>query len=178
VLTAYALFSEHGLQAVGVDRIIAEAGVAKTTLYRHFPSKDALAVAAIDHHRQVWTRDWLQRTIADGGGTPVEQLLAIFDALEHWFGDPAYQGCFFVNVLVERHDRDTAVGAAAVAGLAEVREWLRDLTERAGAIDPDGLALHLQMLMLGAILATSAGYPDAAARARDAAALMLGAWRT
>src|SRR6266849_9807127 len=83
--TAYGLFKRHGLQAVGVDRIVAEAGVAKTTLYRHFPSKDDLAVAVLRHHEDVWTKGWLEQTIAHRGTTAGARLLGLFDAFDEWF---------------------------------------------------------------------------------------------
>ena len=66
--TAYELFRRHSLNAVGVDRIVAEAGVAKTTLYRHFPSKDELAASVLRHHEGVWTRGWLEQSL----GPPTE----------------------------------------------------------------------------------------------------------
>src|SRR5947209_19975915 len=77
--TAYGLFQRNTLNTVGVDRIVAEADVAKTTLYRHFPSKEELAVSVLRHHEDVWTRDWLGRAIEDHGGTAGARLLAIFD---------------------------------------------------------------------------------------------------
>ena len=58
--TAYELFHRHSLHTVGVDRIVAEAGVAKTTLYRHFPSKDELAVSVLARHQDVWLTGWLE----------------------------------------------------------------------------------------------------------------------
>src|SRR5438876_8624381 len=83
--TAYQLFQRHGLHGVGVDRIVAEADVAKTTLYRHFASKDDLVTAVLEHHRQVWTKDWLQAEIERRSTTPAGQLLALFDAFDSWF---------------------------------------------------------------------------------------------
>ena len=76
--TAYELFTRHGLVAVGVDRIVAEAGVAKTTLYRHFGSKDGLAVAVLLRHEELWTRKWLEpeaaRLARAPGGSPARDL--------------------------------------------------------------------------------------------------------
>src|SRR5438128_2116309 len=80
LLTAYELFRSRGVTAVGVDRIVADAGVAKTTLYRHFRSKEELVLAVLDRHEQLWTHEWFERVSLDGGRTPQAQLLAIFDA--------------------------------------------------------------------------------------------------
>src|SRR5215471_12281117 len=83
--TAYDLFSRHGVRAVGVDTIIAESGVAKMTLYRHFASKDELVLAFMDAREQRWTRDWVEAESARRSSTPAEQLLAVFDLFDEWF---------------------------------------------------------------------------------------------
>src|SRR3954468_18483850 len=77
--TAYELFSRHGTRAVGVDRIIAECGIAEMTLYRNFPSKDALILAFLERRDELWTRAWLQAEAQRRGAPPAERLLAIFD---------------------------------------------------------------------------------------------------
>jgi AcrR family transcriptional regulator len=68
--TAYRLFSRHGTRAVGVDRIIAESGVAKMTLYRNFASKDDLILAFLELREERWTRGWLQDTVEARAATP------------------------------------------------------------------------------------------------------------
>src|SRR5216684_7906394 len=83
--TAYELFSRHGIRAVGVDTLAARAGVAKMTLYRHYPSKEALALAFLRRREELWTRSWLQREVKRRGGTSGERLLAIFDVFDKWF---------------------------------------------------------------------------------------------
>src|SRR2546426_10236523 len=93
--TAYGLFQRNTLNTVGVDRIVAEADVAKTTLYRHFPSKDDLAVSVLRHHEDVWTRGWLEQEIGRRGTTAGARLLGIFDAFDEWFQRDDYEGCLF-----------------------------------------------------------------------------------
>jgi AcrR family transcriptional regulator len=83
--TAYALFSRRGIQAVGVDEVIARAGVAKATLYRHFTSKDELVLAFRQRREQLWTIQLVERQSELRGGTPEERLLAIFDVFHDWF---------------------------------------------------------------------------------------------
>jgi AcrR family transcriptional regulator len=170
---AYELFCEHGVQATGVDRIIAEAGVAKMSLYRHFGSKTELVLAALELRDELWTRGWLEREARQRGATPEARLLAIFDAFDEWFRRDDYESCLFTTALLESHDRTSPIGAAAASGLADVRTFLGALAEEAGARDPDGLARLLQIIMLGAIVAASAGDLDAAGRARAAAVLVL-----
>src|SRR3954462_9993225 len=91
--TAYELFSRHGTRAVDVDRIIAECGIAKMTLYRNFPSKDELILAFLERRDERWTRAWLQAEAQRRGATPAQQLLAIFDTFEGWFARDDFEGC-------------------------------------------------------------------------------------
>jgi AcrR family transcriptional regulator len=171
--TAYSLFQHNTLNTVGVDRIVAEADVAKTTLYRHFSSKDGLAVSVLRHHEDVWTRDWLEQAIERHGETPGARLLGIFDAFDDWFRRDDYEGCLFARALLETRDPANPVRAAAAAGLEHVRALIRRLAEDAGVHDPDAFALQVQMLLLGATVAAVYGDVDAAQQARDVARLLL-----
>jgi AcrR family transcriptional regulator len=173
VRTAHALFHRNTLNTVGVDRIVAEAGVAKTTLYRHFSSKDGLAVSVLRHHEDVWTRDWLEQAIERHGETPGARLLGIFDAFDDWFRRDDYEGCLFARTLLETRDPASPVRTAAAAGLERVRALIRGLAEDADAHDPDAFALQIQMLLLGATVAAVYGDRDAAQQARDVARLLL-----
>jgi AcrR family transcriptional regulator len=170
---AYDLFCRHGVQATGVDRIAAEAGVAKMTLYRLFSSKEELVLAAFELREERWTRGWLQRESRQRGGTAKAQLLAIFDIFDEWFRRDDYESCLFINSLLESHDRTTPMGAAATRGVLVARLFVRELAEEAGARDPDGLAHQWQILMMGSIIAAMAGDVEAATRARAAALLIL-----
>jgi AcrR family transcriptional regulator len=171
--TAYELFGREGVRAVGIDRVIAEAGVAKMTLYRHFPSKEALVVAVLKLREQRWTFDWLVRVVEARADTPKGRLLAFFDAFDDWFRRDDYEACLFINALLETRDRNTPTGEAAVAGLATIRSILSRLAKEAGVADPDAFAHTWQILMSGSIVHAAQGVPDAARLARDAAALVL-----
>ena len=107
--TAYELFSRHGTRAVGVDRIVAEAGAAKMTLYRNFASKDELIVAFLDAREQRWLRDWLIAEVEARATAPDERLLTIFDVFGEWFALPDFEGCSFINVMLEIDDREDVV---------------------------------------------------------------------
>jgi AcrR family transcriptional regulator len=172
LLTAYELFRSHGVNAVGVDRIVAEARVAKTTLYRHYGSKDDLVIAVLRRHDQVWTLDWLAKEAKARGETPSAQLMAIFDAFDDWFHQATYQGCLATNTLLEIHDRSEQIRAEALARMADVRAFVRGLAQEAGVDDPD-FPLRMQLLMWGAIVGAVNGHVDAARHAREIAALLL-----
>jgi AcrR family transcriptional regulator len=171
--TAYELFSRHGTRAVGVDRIIAECGIAKMTLYRNFPSKDDLIMAFLEQRQERWGRAWLQAEAERRGRTPAERLLAIFDVFEEWFGRPDFEGCSFINVMLEVVDADSPVRQATVRHLAAIRDFVRGLADEAGIHEPDGFARQWHILMKGAIVSAAEGDVEAAGRARQLGALLL-----
>ena len=170
--TAYDLFSRHGTRAVGVDRIIAESGVAKMTLYRNFVSKDDLILAFLERREELWTRAWLQAEVEQRATTPVGRLLAIFDTFGDWFALDGFEGCSFINVMLELPEPGP-VRAAAVRHLAEIRAFLSGLAEQAGIADPDAFARQWHILMKGSIVAAAEGDTQAAARAHELGTLLL-----
>ena len=171
--TAYELFSRHGIRAVGIDRIISESGVAKMSLYRNFRSKDELVVAFLAEREQRWTRDWLQAEAQRRGENGAERLLAIFDVFAEWFAQPDFEGCSFINVLLEFTDANHPVRCASVGHLANIRGYLREFAEQAGVEDPNALASQWHILMKGSIVAAGEGDTEAAERARRLGELLL-----
>jgi AcrR family transcriptional regulator len=171
--TAYELFSRHGTRAVGVDRIIAESGIAKMTLYRNFASKDDLILAFLERRDELWTRAWLQAETQRRGTTAAQSLLAIFDTFEDWFARADFEGCAFINVMLELDDRDNPVRQATVRHLATIRGFVRDLATEAGIADTDGFARQWHILMKGCIVTAAEGDVAAAARARQLGTLLL-----
>jgi AcrR family transcriptional regulator len=103
--TAYQLFSRRGVRDVGIDEVIERAGVAKATLYRHFPSKNDLVLAFLERREQRWTLGLVEAEARRRGATPEERLLAIFDIFDDWFHRDDFDTCSFINVLVEIHHR-------------------------------------------------------------------------
>ena len=171
--TAYELFTRYGLVAVGVDRIVAEAGVAKTTLYRHFRSKDALAVAVLERHEQLWTRKWLEPEALRLASSSEDGPIAIFDALEEWFGQADYEGCLFINALLETRDHSSPARKAAIAAIENVYEVVQRLLRGAGVLDSAAVAHQIQVLMRGSIVAALEGQVDAVKQGRVAAERLL-----
>jgi AcrR family transcriptional regulator len=99
--TAYELFSRRGIRDVGVDEIVDQAGIARATLYRHFKSKNDLALAFLERREQRWTFGAIEVEARRRGKTPEERLLAIFDVFDDWFHRDDFEACSFVNVLFE-----------------------------------------------------------------------------
>ena len=173
--TAYVLFTRHGVAAIGIDRIVDDAGVAKATLYRHFRSKDELVLAVLDLREELWTHAWLESEITRRGSTPQERLLAVFDAFDDWFRDSSYEGCLFTSGLLESNGVSDVVESACIAKRAGIRDLLERLAAEAGLSDPEGFARQWQILMTGAIVAAVEGDLKAARRTREMAALVLSA---
>src|SRR5262249_48824161 len=101
--TADRLFYQEGIRAVGIDRIIAEAGVAKMTPYAHFPSKDDLILAVLVHREQ-GVLEFFRRGLERHGKKGKHPLRAFFAALKEWFETPGFRGCGFQNAAVELAD--------------------------------------------------------------------------
>ncbi|SAK72145.1 TetR family transcriptional regulator [Caballeronia temeraria] len=122
--TAHDLFYRDGIRATGIDRVIAESGVAKKTFYRYFPSKDDLIVAFLDFRHNNWMA-WFRDALARHGGT----LNALVPALAEWFGSEHYRGCAFINSVVE-------VGATLPQAVDISRRHKRDMTTAIRALMP------------------------------------------
>lgn len=166
--TAFRLFYAHGIRGVGVDRIIAESGVAKATLYKHFPAKDDLAVSYLDQVDRVWTEQ-LRQAAAAAGDSPADQLVGMFDALVTACRRSGYRGCAFINAAAE-NEPDSRIHQRTLQHKEAVRAWVRDLAAEAGAADPEGLARALTLLLDGGLASGSIdGRPDAPVIAKESA---------
>jgi AcrR family transcriptional regulator len=175
--SAYELFARRGIRAVGIDEILERAKVAKATLYRHFASKDDLVLAFLAQREQLWTRDWVEKEARSRGKTAEEQLLAIFDAFDEWFHRDDFEGCSFINVLLEWADLNHPIGRASALHLANIRSFLTTLATEAGLRDPATFAHSWHILMKGSIVAAGEGDRDAARRAKAMGAALIETYR-
>ncbi len=124
--TALALFQRDGFHATGIDTIVAEAGVAKMTLYNHFKSKDELILAAL-RLRDERFRDWFVAAGEVRAGKPRGRLLALFGALDEWINQPGFSGCTFINAADEYGRPDDPIHRAAAEHKRLVRDYVRDI---------------------------------------------------
>ncbi|HLB17794.1 MAG TPA: helix-turn-helix domain-containing protein [Gaiellaceae bacterium] len=164
--TAYELFHRDGVTAVGVDRIVAKAGVAKTTLYRHFRSKDDLVAAVLERHEELWTSGWLELEVERRATSPQERLPVTFEVLDEWLRGDGYEGCLFTNSLLETHGRSELIRVGSVAALENVHALMMRFAKDAGVRDPVGFAHQIHILMRGAIVAAVEGQLEAVDQAR------------
>lgn len=167
------LFYREGVQSVGIDRIIAQAGVAKASLYNVFGSKEELVQAYLDA-RHAATRAQIERALTRFR-TPRERLLGVFDAQGQLFTEPGFNGCAHISASAEaRH------GSPVESAADRYRMWVRtlftDLAREAGVADADGLARQLHLLYDGAgVSARMDRDPSAATTARAAAVALFDA---
>ncbi|MGH7133265.1 MAG: TetR/AcrR family transcriptional regulator, partial [Phycisphaerales bacterium] len=147
------LFFSRGFHAVGLDELLDDVGVTKTTFYNHFDSKDDLVIAVLEAHHDREIVSWPVMLEQHGGSEPRAQLLAIFDVLRLWFEMPEFRGCMFVNAAAEFPGRHDPVHLVARRHFAETEADIRARCVAAGAADPDGLAQQLMMLVSGTLLA-------------------------
>jgi AcrR family transcriptional regulator len=167
------LFSDEGINATSVDRVIAEADVAPMTVYRNFAGKDELVAATLERWSERWL-DWLRAESwpDDDAGARLEGL---WDALEKWFADEGFRGSYVANVATELRAKPGHPAQATIAAhRAALRELLCDIATAAGVVSPVGAALQLHMLIDGATaVAVIDRQPGAAASARAMAASVL-----
>ena len=133
VAAAIELFYRQGFGAVGVDQVIAAAGVTKTTFYKHFEGKDDLMVAAVQRRDEWESQAWGRAVREIAGDDPVRQLLAMLDVLDLWFNEPDFRGCMFLNTTMEFPNPHDPVHRAAAAYKRRSRDHWRDLATAAGA---------------------------------------------
>jgi len=169
--TASARFARDGYHAVGIDTIVAESGVAKMTLYRHFPSKDDLIAAYLERsNAEFWV--WLEAELA-AVAEPREKLIAAFEAVARQATSPRCLGCTFQAAAAEFPELAHPGHQVALAHKRRVLERLGTLARAAHLRDPEELAAQLLLLMDGAWVAARMFGPDNHAGTVHAAAQAL-----
>ena len=172
--TASNLFYNYGYRAIGIDRIIADSGVAKMTFYKHFPSKDDL-IAEYLHTATEQFSSWIN-TVIEGQKTPRKQLEAIFDGIAKIASSAHCMGCAFSHAAAEFPDVAHPGHAAALEYKNGVLAKLEELAKAMKAKDSQGLAQDLMMVMDGAWAAARMyGAGNHASRAGKTARVLIAA---
>jgi len=159
--TACTLFYQRGVRAVGVDLVVEKAGVAKTSLYRHFGTKDDLIAAFLEREDADFWATW--DLVAGSHG---DDAAAELDAHLKWIGErvgrPNYRGCPQINVAAEFPDIDHPARKVAAAHKRRMRQRLKGIAERLGVVHPDELAGQLSLLINGAFVSAQIFEPGEA----------------
>lgn len=175
--TADRLFYAEGVHSVGVDRIIAEAEVAKMTLYNHFPSKDDLVLAVLKF-REERIVEFFTKAIEKHAKRQKNQLRAFFVALKEWFESPGFRGCIFINTAAEVADPKHPAAAFAAEHKKRFHAMLADIVEElvgaAGRKVAPAVALIVEGAIVTAVMEQSSKAADVA---RDAALALVSSAR-
>jgi AcrR family transcriptional regulator len=172
--TAYACFKRDGFHAIGIDRIIAEADVARMTLYRNFPSKDDLIVEVLAQRTECFTAQL--DGLAAMPGSVGKKFTALFDWYDCWVAGEDFNGCIFAHAIAEYGGADHPVYQSAIAQKAQHRQkMVVILREELAENRAEYLASALLMLIEGAVLLAQAGQAGAMTTMRSAAMALLAA---
>lgn len=166
------LFCRFGINAVGVDAVVAEAGTAKASLYKNFGSKEGLVEAVLTHEGACW-RDWFLNRLCDGDARPAERLMRIFPILKEWFAKDSFFGCPFINAIGEHDKADDRLRQLTISHKLVVLKAIEDLAAEAGAPQSGLLAHQIGLLMDGAIIAAMVTKDPGAADLAQATASLL-----
>jgi len=146
------LFCRFGINAIGVDAVVAKAGTAKATLYKLFGSKEHLVEIVLEREGCAW-RNWFLGGLETGGATPIGRLRRIFPLLEHWFAQDNFYGCPFINAIAEHDKRNDRLRAIALRHKLAVLSRIQDLAHEAGSPKPQHFAHQIGIIIDGAIVA-------------------------
>jgi AcrR family transcriptional regulator len=150
IFTAINLFHEHGFHAVGLDYILEEAKLTKSTFYNHFESRDELTVEAVKV-RDKWEMEAFMKAVQDKAGyDPKAMLLAMFDVIDDWFNNPDYKGCLFITACSEFPEKNHPVKRAASSHYADATEGIRKMAEGTGVKHAEAFAKEWVLLLEGA----------------------------
>lgn len=157
------LFYLRGIRATGVDLIAAEAGVAPTTLYRLFASKDDLVGAYVER-ADLDFRGRFTAAVEEAGPDPRDQILAVFDMVFAEVSTATFRGCKFLMSLAEFPEPDLPAHHNAVVAKSWTKVRIRELTDQLGVEDPDALADHLMLVFEGLHASGQSFGPDGPAK--------------
>lgn len=151
--TASRLFYENGYNQTGINQIIAEAGVAKASLYQHFPSKQDIAVAYLKQRHEWWMTQLTDFVASESGAK--QKILGSFDFLAHWLQNASYRGCGFQNIIADLPKEQAKIKKEVHFHKTELMAWIHRLLQNE-SYDPRGnnlqLAQEVLVLIDGAII--------------------------
>ena len=143
------LFYEEGIHTVGIDRVIAAAGVAKTSLYRYFSSKDALIKAYLEQRDERFWQE-LEAALTEHDADPRSQLIGIIDWVAQLLEKPTCYGCPFLLTISEFPGADHPARPVVIEHKYRLRDRLKSLAQAAQLQQPQVLAAQLLIVLDGA----------------------------
>lgn len=150
--TALTLFRAHGYHAVGIDRVLAESGVAKMTMYKHFPSKNAL-IEAVLNERDLRFRGSLLEFV-NGVDDPREKFRALFFWYHCWFKEDSFNGCMFINAVAEFPEIGSSIRQASINHKALIQDFIGSILNQVLTTEiAQRLSVQFSQLLDGATIA-------------------------
>ncbi|WP_109315492.1 TetR/AcrR family transcriptional regulator [Pseudovibrio ascidiaceicola] len=175
VQQAMETFYRNGFHATGMDMLVAESGISKTSMYKHFKSKDELILAALKLREEQF-HSWSAQRVAELASEPRDQLLALFDVLDEWFKEDTFKSCMFIKASSEYPEPDHPIHQQTVEQRNAMYKGVLTLVEAAALKNPEALARQLLMLQEGAIITAHFGNSkDPAGEAKQAAKALIDA---
>ncbi len=172
VQKALKVFYQYGFHATGMDMLATETGISKTSIYKHFRTKEDLILAVL-RLRDEHFRNWLYRRMEELADSPRQQLIAMFDALEEWFNEIDYKGCMFIKASSEYQEASHPIHKQSADHKRMLERHITQLAENAGLTNPDVLARQLLLLKEGAIVTAHLGHTENPAKDAKASAIDL-----
>ena len=170
---AYSVFDEHGFVETGIDKVFADSGISKRTVYKYFASKEELIAAAILYY-QTQAFEEIRNSLEARAKTPKEKLLALFELKREELQDKEYSGCFAINAGLSYRGKNKLIENASCTFLRETEKMIAGLCREAGCPQPEVTAMQIMILFQGTILhGQSHRDPAAAAAAKKAAQELL-----
>jgi AcrR family transcriptional regulator len=148
--TATDLFQTQGINATGVDTIVAAAGTTKMTLYKYFRSKEALILEVLQASQQDF-QSWLNEKL--NAKKPADKIKQLFDYIEEWVSSPDFLGLGYIKASAEFPNEENPIHQLSHQQSHEFRQFIGKLARDANIKDADGLALQLSLLFEGALQA-------------------------
>jgi AcrR family transcriptional regulator len=170
--TATKLFETRGIQSSGIDTIIAEAGIAKATLYKHFPSKNILITAYLRDKSDRFY-DWLNTRLVSKKADSIDILILLCELVEQWIQTPEFHGLPFHIASVEFPEPDHPINQYSAVLAVELQGYLSKIAAKAGAKKPAALGQQLTIIFEGAALVERLSPGSGAAKRAKNAAITL-----
>ncbi|MEX0300044.1 MAG: TetR family transcriptional regulator [Kordiimonas sp.] len=172
---ALEVFYQQGFHATGMDKLVAETKISKTSMYKHYKTKEDLILATLKLRDERFRENFMNRATALSN-SPKQELIATFDALAEWFEDKKFKSCMFIKASSEYQDPDHPIHMVSAEHKKLLHVYMQRLAEKAELKNPKELASQLQLLQEGAIvLAHLHGCEGVAENAKIAAKALVNA---
>ncbi len=159
VQKALRIFYRDGFHATGMDKLVKETGISKTSMYNHFRTKEDLILAALRLRDELF-RNRMYRRVEELADDPKGQLEALFTSLDEWFHSEEFKGCMFIKASGEYPVHGTPIHNISAEHKKLILSYVEEIAAKAGAKEPNLLARQLMLLKEGAIVTAHMQGPD------------------